>query len=185
MKRNYSRENNLKGSETEKNLWKAFAGECEARVRYEFFADIARKDGYEQIGAIFDETSHNEREHAEIWYKYLGQLFNTEKNLERSATLEEYEATEMYVEFADIAEKEGFTEISEKFREVAGIEKAHNEVFVELRENILDGEVFYRDEKVMWQCRNCGYLVLSENAPEVCKVCGYPQAYFQLREDNF
>ncbi len=185
MKKNYSRNNNLKGSETEKNLWTAFAGECEARVRYEFFADIARKDGYEQIGAIFDETSHNEKEHAEMWYKYLGQIFNTEKNLERAATLEEYESTEMYVEFADVAEREGFTEISTKFREVAGIEKAHNERFLKLRENILNGKVFHRDEKVMWQCRNCGYLVFGENAPEVCPVCNYPQAYFQLREDNF
>lgn len=175
----------LKGTETEKNLWTSFSGECEARVRYEFFADIARKDGYEQIGSIFDETSHNEKEHAEMWYEYLGQLFNTEKNLKRASVLEEYEATQMYIDFANTAKKEGFDEISDKFRKVAEIEKHHNDRFLKLRDNILEGKVFNRNKKVIWQCINCGYLIFEESAPEICPVCEYPQGYYQLVQDNF
>ncbi len=175
----------LKGSQTEKNLWSSFAEECEARVRYEFFADIARKDGYEQIGVIFDETSHNEKEHAEMWYEYLGQIFNTEKNLKRSSVIEEYEATQMYVHYANVAKKEGFDEISNKFRKVAEIEKAHKDRFLKLRHNILNGKVFDRNRKVIWQCRNCGYLVFDESAPNICPVCEYPESYYQLQEDNF
>lgn len=175
----------LKGTETEKNLWTAFSGECEARVRYEFFADVAKKEGYEQIGAIFDETSHNEREHAELWYDYLGQIYDTEKNLKRSSKLEDYESTQMYIDFANIARQEGFDEIGDKFQKVAEIEKAHSDRFSKLRDNILDGKVFNRNKKVMWQCRNCGYLIFEESAPEICPVCEYPQAFCQLQENNF
>lgn len=175
----------IKGTQTEKNLWSAFSGECEARVRYEFFADMARKDGYEQIASIFDETSHNEREHAEIWYGYLGQVSNTENNLKRSSKLEEYESTEMYINFANIAKEEGLDDISKKFQQVAQIEKAHGDRYNKLRNNILEKEVFSKNTKVIWQCRNCGYLLFAENAPEHCPVCGYDQGFFQLQENNF
>ncbi|BAK80868.1 rubrerythrin [Candidatus Arthromitus sp. SFB-rat-Yit] len=177
--------NKLKGTKTEKNLWEAFIGECEARVRYELYGNIARKEGYEQIGSIFDETSLNEREHAEIWYEYLGQLYDTVKNLKSSIKNENYESIEMYIEFSNIAREEGFLELSEKFKKVAEIEDAHSKRFSKLENNILNGEVFHKDKNVIWQCRVCGYLEYGENAPEVCPVCAHPQGFYQLQENNF
>lgn len=178
-------EHKLKGTQTEKNLWEAFAGECEARVMYEFFANIAKKEGYEQIAEIFNETSLNEREHAEIWYYYLEDMQDTLKNLKTSIKLENYESSDMYKKFAKTAREEGFNEIAEKFEKVADIEKGHKERYAKLRDNILDGRVFRRDKKVIWQCRECGYLAFEEEAPEVCPVCGHSQGYFQLIQENF
>lgn len=175
----------ISGTQTEKNLWEAFAGECEARVRYEIFANIARDEEYEQIASIFEETSLNEKEHAEIWYEYLGQIFNTENNLRQSSKLETYEATDMYIDFSNTARREGFPEIAEKFKLVAQIEKAHSDRYTTLLENILNDRVFKRCKKVMWQCRSCGFLVFEESAPQVCPVCEYPQGFYQLRQDNF
>lgn len=175
----------LKGTQTEKNLWEAFAGECENRVIYEFFSTVAKKEGYEQIGAIFEETSLNEKEHAEIWYYYLEEIHDTLKDLKTAIKLEHFEAVDMYKRFAKTAREEGFHEIADKFEKVAEIERGHEERYLKLRDNILDGEVFKRPEKVIWQCRECGYLVFDREAPEVCPVCGHPQGFFQLMQDNF
>ena len=175
----------LKGTETEKVLLDAYSKECEARVKYGFYTSIAKKEGYEQIASIFSETSDNEKEHAEIWFDYLGKMNGTEKNLKDSAEVENYEATEMYINYANIARKEGFEEISDKFKKVAEIEKAHSDRFLQLAENISKGQVFKRTEKVIWQCRSCGYLVFDTSAPEVCPVCDHKQSYYQLQLDNF
>lgn len=170
----------LKGSRTEKNLKTAFSGESEARNKYTFFASVAKKEGYEQIAAIFEETAGNEREHAKLWFKALGGLGKTPENLVSAAAGERYEWTEMYKEFAEVAEEEGFTKIAEAFRGVAAIEKRHEERYLDLLSNVTEGKVFKRDLPKAWICRNCGHVHYGEEAPKVCPVCLHPQAYFEL-----
>ena len=177
----------LKGSQTEKNLEAAFAGESQARNKYTYFASKAKKDGYEQIAAIFEETANNEKEHAKMWFKELngGAVPSTIDNLKAAADGENYEWTDMYENFAKTAEEEGFTEIAAKFRGVAAIEKAHEERYKNLLQNIEDQKVFSKDGDAIWVCRNCGHIVVGKTAPEVCPVCAHPQAYFELRAENF
>ena len=177
----------LKGSKTEKNLWEAFAGESQARNKYTYFASKARKDGYEQIAAIFEETANNEKEHAKMWFKELhdGKIPTTLENLEDAANGENYEWTDMYEGFAKTAEEEGFTALAKKFRMVAAIEKRHEERYRALLHNIENNEVFARSEIKIWECRNCGHIVVGENAPATCPVCAHPQSYFEIHVDNF
>jgi rubrerythrin len=177
----------LKGSQTEKNLAAAFAGESQARNKYTYFASKAKKEGYEQISAIFLETADNEKEHAKLWFKYLegGDIKSTAENLAAAAAGENYEWTDMYKTFGDVAEKEGFTEIAMKFRMVAAIEKTHEERYKKLLENVKDGKVFIAKDVVIWKCRNCGHIVVGKYAPKVCPVCGHPQSYFELRATNY
>lgn len=176
-----------KGTKTEENLKKAFAGESEARNKYDFFASKAKKDGYEQISAIFAETALNEKEHAKMWYKELhgGSVEPTETNLEAAASGENYEWTDMYKGFAETAEEEGFTELAEKFRAVAEIEKHHEERYLKLLGNVKEKKVFSRDGDTIWVCRNCGHIVIGKDAPEVCPVCNHPQAYFEIKAENY
>ena len=176
-----------KGTKTEENLKKAFAGESEARNKYTYFASKAKKDGYEQIAAIFLETADNEKEHAKMWYKELngGTVADTETNLEIAAEGENYEWTDMYVEFAKTAREEGFDELAEKFEGVAAIEKAHEERYRKLLSNIRDKKVFSSDGEAIWVCRNCGHIVVGKTAPEICPVCNHPQAYFELKSTNY
>ena len=171
----------LKGTKTEKNLWTAFAGESQARNKYDYFAGVAKKEGFQQIAAIFEETASN----AKIWFKELQGIGNTAENLKAAAGGEHYEWTDMYDTFAKEAEEEGFPELAAKFRGVGAIEKHHEERFLKLLDNIEMQKVFERSEIVMWQCRECGNLVMGPKAPEVCPVCSHPQAYFQLQEKNF
>ena len=175
----------LKGSKTEKNLMEAFAGESQARNKYTYFASVAKKEGYQQISAIFEETANNEKEHAKMWFKALGELGNTAKNLAAAAEGENYEWTDMYDKFAKEAEEEGFTDLAFKFREVAKIEKAHEERYRALLKNIEMQQVFEKSEETMWECRNCGHLVMGKKAPEVCPVCAHPQSYFEVRKENY
>lgn len=177
----------LKGSQTEKNLLAAFAGESQARVKYQYYASQARKDGYEQIAAIFDETSGNEKEHAKLWFKYLhgGQMPDTKANLTDAAHGENYEWTDMYKGFAETAEKEGFKEIAAKFRGVAAIEKEHEKRYLKLLDNVKDGLVFSKSDERIWKCRNCGHIVIGKYAPDVCPVCSHPQSFFELRVENY
>lgn len=177
----------LKGSKTEKNLMQAFAGESQARNKYTFFASKAKKDGYEQIAAIFEETALNEKEHAKIWFKYLegGAIKDTISNLNAAADGENYEWTDMYEEFARVALEEGFTEIAEKFRMVGAIEKEHEERYRKLLKNIDDEVVFSSDEDAIWICRNCGHVVIGKKAPLVCPVCAHPQSYFEKKANNY
>lgn len=175
----------LKGSRTEQNLRTAFAGESEARNKYTYFASVARKEGYEQIAAIFEETAANEREHAKLWFKALGLLGKTPENLVSAAEGERYEWTQMYKEFAEVADEEGFTKIAEAFRGVAAIEKRHEERYRALLENVEQGKVFKRENERMWICRNCGHVHYGNEAPKVCPVCLHPQAYFQLHEEAY
>ena len=177
----------LKGSKTEQNLMTAFAGESQARNKYTYFASKAKKDGYEQIAAIFEETANNEKEHAKMWFKELngGDVPSTVDNLKAAADGENYEWTDMYDEFAKIAEEEGFTEIAAKFRAVAEIEKAHEERYRKLLKNIEDEVVFSRDGDSIWICRNCGHVVVGAKAPKVCPVCAHPQSYFELKSENY
>jgi rubrerythrin len=177
----------LKGSQTEKNLAAAFAGESQARNKYTYFASKAKKEGYEQISAIFLETADNEKEHAKLWFKYLegGDIKSTAENLAAAAAGENYEWTDMYKNFGDVAEKEGFTEIAMKFRMVAAIEKTHEERYKKLLENVKDGKVFIAKDVVIWKCRNCGHIVVGKYAPKICPVCGHPQSYFELRATNY
>ena len=177
----------LKGTKTEKNLQEAFAGECMARTKYTFFASKAKKDGFEQIAGIFEETAHNEKEHAELWYKYLhgGEIGNTSENLKIAAEGENYEWTDMYDTMAKEAMEEGFPELAVKFRTVGAIEKKHEERYRKLLKNIEDKIVFSGDGSAIWQCRQCGNIVIGKEAPEVCPVCSHPQSYFQLQENNF
>ena len=175
----------LKGSKTEKNLMEAFAGESQARNKYTYFASVAKKEGYQQISAIFEETANNEKEHAKMWFKALGELGNTAKNLAAAAEGENYEWTDMYDKFAKKAEEEGFTDLAFKFREVAKIEKAHEERYRALLKNIEMQQVFEKAEETMWECRNCGHLVMGKKAPEVCPVCAHPQSYFEVRKENY
>ena len=177
----------LKGSQTEKNLLAAFAGESQARNKYTYYASKAKKDGYEQIAALFEETANNEKEHAKMWFKELngGSVPSTEENLKSAAEGENYEWTDMYQEFAKTAEEEGFIELAEKFRQVAEIEKHHEERYKKLLQNIDDKVVFSKDEDTIWICRNCGHVVIGKYAPEVCPVCNHPQSYFEVKANNY
>ena len=175
----------LKGSKTEQNLRTAFSGESEARNKYTYFASVAKKAGYEQIAAIFQKTADNEKEHAKMWFKALGGLGDTAKNLLAAAEGENYEWTDMYAGFAKDAEEEGFVELAEKFRMVAEIEKSHEERYRKLLSNVEMQEVFKKSEIKMWECRNCGHLVMGVEAPEVCPVCAHPLAYFEVRAENY
>ena len=177
----------LKGTKTEKNLQEAFAGESQARNKYTYYASKAKKDGYVQISNIFLETAANEKEHAEIWFKYLngGKISDTMANLEDAANGENYEWTDMYARMAEEAEEEGFKEIAAKFRMVAKIEKEHEERYRKLLDNIRKEQVFSKDGDVIWQCSNCGHIVIGKKAPEVCPTCDHPQSYFQIKAENY
>ena len=177
----------IKGSKTEQNLMTAFAGESQARNKYTYFASKAKKDGYEQIAEIFLETAENEKEHAKMWYKELhgGEVPSTPENLLEAAEGEYYEWTDMYENFAKVAEEEGFKDIARKFRGVAAIEKAHEERYRKLLKNIEDEVVFSRDGDTIWQCRNCGHIVIGKKAPLVCPVCNHPQSYFEIKKENY
>ena len=175
----------LKGSKTEKNLMAAFSGESEARNKYTYFASVAKKEGYEQISAIFLDTANNEKEHAKMWFKELKGIGNTEENLKAAAAGENYEWTDMYAQFAKEAEEEGFTELAKKFQMVAKIEKSHEERYLKLLNNVEMQKVFEKAEETMWECRNCGHLVIGKKAPEVCPVCAHPRAYFEVRKENY
>ena len=177
----------LKGSKTEQNLQTAFAGESQARNKYTYYASKARKDGYVQIANLFEETANNEKEHAKIWFKLLhgGEVAGTEENLLDAAEGENYEWTDMYDRMAQEAEEEGFTVLAEKFRQVGRIEKAHEERYRALLSNVEMQRVFEKSEETMWECRNCGHLVMGKKAPEVCPVCAHPQSYFEVRAENY
>ena len=178
---------NLKGSKTEANLMAAFAGESEARNKYTYYASKAKKDGYVQIAALFEETAANEKEHAKIWFKLLhdGAVGPTAENLEDAAQGENYEWTDMYPSFAKEAREEGFEQIAALFEAVAAIEKEHEERYRKLLANVQGGLVFSRDEDQIWQCSNCGHIVVGKKAPEVCPVCAHPQSYFQIKAENY
>ena len=175
----------LRGSKTEKNLMAAFAGESQARNKYTYFASVAKKEGYEQIAAIFQQTADNEKEHAKMWFKALGELGTTAQNLKAAAEGENYEWTDMYATFAKEAEEEGFMALAVQFRKVAEIEKAHEERYLALLNNVELQKVFEKSEEVMWECRNCGHLVIGKKAPGACPVCAHPQAYFEMRKENY
>ena len=173
------------GTETEKNLRKAFSGESEARNKYTYFASVAKKEGYEQIAALFRDTADNEKEHAKMWFKELNGIGDTADNLKAAAEGENYEWTEMYAGFAETAEREGFPELAQKFRLVAEIEKHHEERYRALLKNIETAQVFEKSEVKVWECRNCGHIVVGTKAPEVCPVCNHPQSYFEVHEENY
>lgn len=178
-------DNKYKGTKTEKNLLEAFAGESQARNKYTYFASRAKKDGYEQISALFLKTADNEKEHAKMWFKELNGIGDTAQNLAAAADGENYEWTDMYEDFAKTAEEEGFVELAKKFRMVAAIEKAHEERYRALLRNVEAQEVFKKSEVKVWECRNCGHIVIGTAAPDVCPVCAHPQAYFKVREENY
>lgn len=173
------------GTQTEKNLLAAFAGESEARNKYTFFASKARKEGYEQIAVLFLKTAENEKEHAKLWFKELEGIGDTAENLQAAAEGENYEWTDMYEDFAKTAEAEGFTELAHRFRLVAAIEKHHEERYRALLHNVEMAEVFAKSEVKVWECRNCGHIVIGTSAPEVCPTCNHPQSYFEVREENY
>ena len=177
----------LKGSKTEQNLMTAFAGESQARNKYTYYASKAKKDGYEQIAAIFEETANNEKEHAKMWFKELhdGSIPSTIDNLVDAANGENYEWTDMYDEFAKVAREEGFERIANLFEGVAAIEKEHEERYRKLIANIEGGLVFSRDGEKIWQCRNCGHIVIGKEAPVICPVCAHPQAHFEIKKENY
>ena len=175
----------LKGSKTEKNLMAAFAGESQARNKYTYFASVAKKEGYEQIAAIFEATANNEKEHAKLWFKELGELGTTAQNLLAAAEGENYEWTDMYDTFAKEAEEEGFVVLAKKFRMVAAIEKTHEERYRKLLNNVEMQQVFEKAEETIWECRNCGHLIMGKKAPEVCPVCVHPKSYFEVRKENY
>ena len=177
--------NKYAGTQTEKNLEAAFAGESQARNKYTYFASKAKKEGFEQIAALFLKTADNEKEHAKLWFKELNGIGDTKENLAAAADGENYEWTDMYEEFAKTADKEGFHDLAEKFRGVAAIEKEHEERYRALLKNIEMQEVFKKSEVKVWECRNCGHIVVGTEAPEVCPVCNHPQAYFEVREKNY
>ena len=176
---------NLKGTKTEKNLMTACAGESQARNKYTYFASVAKKEGFEQISAIFQHTADNEKEHAKMWFKALGELGNTAQNLLAAAEGENYEWTDMYDKFAKEAREEGFEQIALLFEGVGRIEKEHEERYRKLLANINEGKVFSRDGVYVWKCRNCGHIHVGESAPEVCPVCAHPKAYFEVRKENY
>ena len=175
----------LKGSKTEANLWTAFAGESQARNKYTFFASQAKKEGFEQIAAIFEETALNEKEHAKIWFKELQGIGSTAQNLEAAANGENYEWTDMYAEFAKTAKEEGFERLAFLFEEVGKIEKEHEERYRKLLEKVENGTVFVAGEVKIWKCRNCGHIVVGTNPPEVCPVCNHPKSFFEIKAENY
>ena len=175
----------LKGTKTEANLAAAFAGESQARNKYTYFASVAKKEGYDQIAAIFQKTADNEKEHAKMWFKALGELGDTAANLAAAAAGENYEWTDMYATFAKEAEEEGFADLAQKFRAVAAIEKSHEERYRALLSNVEMQKVFEKGEMTMWECRNCGHLVMGLKAPELCPVCAHPRSYFEVRAENY
>ena len=177
----------LKGSKTEKNLMEAFAGESQARNKYTYFASKARKDGYEQIAAIFEETASNEKEHAKLWFKLLqgGEIQGTIENLKMAAEGENYEWTDMYERMAKEAKEEGFDHIAYLFEAVGKIEKEHEERYKKLIENVENGLVFSKDGDRIWKCRNCGHIVIGSKAPEICPVCSHPKSYFEIKAENY
>lgn len=177
--------NKYAGTKTEKNLLEAFSGESQARNKYTFFASAARKAGYEQIAALFEKTADNEKEHAKLWFKELGLLGNTAENLEAGAAGENYEWTDMYDRMAKEADEEGFHELAERFRGVAAIEKTHEERYRKLLKNVEDLEVFKKAGVTIWECRNCGHIVIGTEAPKLCPVCKHPQAFFEVRAENY
>ena len=175
----------LKGTKTEKNLWAAFAGESQARNKYTYFASVAKKEGYEQIAEIFQKTADNEKEHAKMWFKALGELGNTAENLKAAAEGEHYEWTDMYATFAKDAEEEGFVELAYKFRAVAAIEKTHEDRYRALLSNVEMQTVFEKAGEAIWECRNCGHLVIGKAAPQLCPVCAHPRSFFEIRKENY
>lgn len=177
--------NKYAGTKTEKNLETAFSGESQARNKYTYFASVAKKEGYEQIASLFLKTADNEKEHAKLWFKELNGIGNTTENLVASAASENYEWTDMYAGFAKTAEEEGFPELAAKFRLVAAIEKHHEERYRALLKNIETAEVFKKSTVKVWECRNCGHIVVGECAPEVCPTCNHPQSYFEISADNY
>ena len=177
--------NKYKGTQTEKNLEAAFAGESQARNKYTYFASVAKKEGYEQISSIFSKTADNEKEHAKMWFKELQGIGDTARNLADAASGENYEWTDMYEEYAKTAEAEGFKELAEKFRMVGEIEKQHEERYRALLKNVETAEVFKKSQVKVWECRNCGHMVVGTNAPEVCPVCAHPQSYFEIHAENY
>lgn len=173
------------GTQTEKNLEAAFAGESQARNKYTYFASVAKKEGYEQISSLFLKTADNEKEHAKMWFKALGELGDTVANLNAAADGENYEWTDMYDRFAKEAEEEGFIELAARFKMVGAIEKSHEERYRALLKNVEMQQVFEKGEMTMWECRNCGHLVMGKKAPEICPVCAHPQSYFEVRSENY
>ena len=178
-------QNKYAGTETEKNLKTAFSGESEARNKYTFFASVAKKEGYDQIAALFQKTADNEKEHAKMWFKELKGIGDTAHNLEAAAEGENYEWTDMYAGFAETAEKEGFPELAAKFRLVAEIEKHHEERYRALLKNVETAKVFEKSEVKVWECRNCGHIVVGTSAPEICPACAHPQSYFEVKAENY
>ena len=175
----------LKGTKTEQNLHAAFAGESQARNKYTYLASVAKKEGYNQIAAIFEETAANEKEHAKMWFKLLSGIGDTTANLKAAAEGENYEWTDMYPEFARVAREEGFDAIATMFERVAEVEKEHEERYKKLLANVEGGKVFIREDVVMWQCTNCGAIVIGKEAPELCPVCAHPKAFFQIKPENY
>ncbi len=175
----------LKGTKTERNLAEAFAGESQARNKYTYFASVAKKEGYQQIAAIFEETANNEKEHAKLWFKALQGIGDTAANLKAAAEGENYEWTDMYDRFAKEAEEEGFKALAAQFRMVAAIEKTHEERYRKLLSNVEMQQVFEKAGETMWECRNCGHLVMGKKAPAACPVCAHPQSYFEVRKENY
>ena len=178
-------ENKYKGTQTEKNLMAAFSGESEARNKYTYFASVAKKQGFEQISALFLKTADNEKEHAKMWFKELGGLGDTAENLVSAANGENYEWTDMYAGFAKTAQEEGFPELAAKFRLVAQIEKHHEERYRALLKNVETAQVFAKSEVKVWECRNCGHIIVGMNAPQICPTCAHPQAYFEIHAENY
>ncbi|HCH67886.1 MAG: rubrerythrin family protein [Clostridiales bacterium] len=179
------KKNKYTGTQTEKNLQAAFAGESQARNKYTYFASVAKKQGYEQIAALFLKTAENEKEHAKLWFKELSGIGDTAENLLSAAEGENYEWTDMYEEFAKTAEEEGFTELAKRFRLVAAVEKHHEERYRVLLHNVESKEVFEKSEVKVWECRNCGHIVVGTKAPEVCPTCNHPQSYFEVHAENY
>lgn len=179
------KKNRYEGTRTEKNLEAAFAGESQARNKYTYFASVAKKEGYEQISSLFLKTAENEKEHAKMWFKELNGIGDTAENLCAAAAGENYEWTDMYDGFAKTAEEEGFHDLAAKFRLVAAIEKSHEERYRALLKNVKTAEVFAKSEVKVWECRNCGHIVVGEKAPEVCPTCNHPQSYFEVRAENY
>jgi len=175
----------IKGTQTEKNLMAAFAGESQARNKYTYYASVAKKEGYEQMSKLFLETAENEKEHAKIWFKLLGGIGDTAANLKAAAEGENYEWTEMYAEFAKTAKEEGFDHIAFLFEKVGAIEKEHEARYLKLLENLNTDKVFIKEDVVVWKCSNCGHIHVGEKAPEVCPVCAHPKAYFEIAADNY
>ena len=177
--------NKYAGTQTEKNLWEAFAGESQARNKYTYFASVAKKQGFEQIADLFLKTADNEKEHAKLWFKELSGIGDTAENLSAAADGENYEWTDMYEGFAKTADEEGFTDLAKRFRLIAAVEKHHEERYRALLRNVEASEVFAKSEIKVWECRNCGHIVIGERAPEICPACSHPQSYFEIHAENY